>query len=48
MLVYGNHIRPGVDLGTGDAYAHMAATVAEYLGVPQEFSGKSFLKEILA
>ncbi len=47
VLVYGRHIQGGVNLGTGDTYAHMAATVADYLGVPQDFAGKSFLADIL-
>ncbi len=34
------------DLGVRDTYADIAATVAEYLGLPQRFSAKSFLNEI--
>ena len=32
---------------TLDTYAHIAATVADYLGVKGNFSGSSFLPDIL-
>jgi len=35
-----------VDLGVRDTFADMAATIAEYLGLPQRFSAKSFLNDI--
>ena len=47
MLIYGKHIKEGVDLGTRPSYACMAATVAEYFGVKADIAGKSFLGEVL-
>ena len=47
MLAYGKGVRAGVDLGTRRSFACIAQTVCEYLGVPVQLDGKSFLKEIL-
>lgn len=47
MVAWSKHIRAGANLGTRDTYAHIAATVADYLGVRAEVKGKSFLSEIL-
>ena len=46
VLVYGAGVRPGVDLGVRHSYAHIAATVLDYFGVPGKVCGASFLKEI--
>ncbi len=46
LLIYGRSVAP-VDLGTRDTFAHIAATVAEYLDVPFTGDGQSVLKEIL-
>ena len=46
MVAWSKHIRAGANLGTRDTYAHIAATVAEYLGVKADVRGKSFLSEI--
>lgn len=47
MLVYGKHIKSGVNLSTRDSFADISATVLEYLGVPKEDTkGNSFLKEV--
>jgi phosphopentomutase len=47
MIAWGPGVRAGVNLGTRDTYAHIAATVAEYLGVKSPGAGTSFLSEIL-
>ena len=48
MLIYGNHIKSGVDLGTRASFSDISATVLEYFGVAQEGTkGKSFLKEVI-
>ena len=47
MLAYGKGVRAGADLGTRRSFACIAQTVCEYLGVPVQLDGKSFLKEIL-
>lgn len=48
MIITGEHVKSGVDLGTRTSFADISATVLEYLGVDQEDTeGESFLKEIL-
>lgn len=46
IVVYGEPVKAGVNLGTRSTYADIAATVADYLGVKAETAGTSFLKEI--
>ena len=47
MLIYGNGIKSGVNLGTRASFSDISATVLEYFGVAQGItSGKSFLKEV--
>ena len=46
MVAWGKGIKAGANLGTRATYADIAATVAEYLGVPQNTAGTSFLREI--
>ena len=48
VLVWGERIRPGVDVGTRASLADLGATVAELLGVPGTEYGESFAREILA
>ena len=48
MLIYGNHIKSGVNLGTRKSFSDISATVLEYFGVNQGATcGKSFLKEVI-
>ncbi len=47
LIVWGPGVKAGVNLGTRDTYAHIAATVADYLGVKYPGAGTSFLSEIL-
>ena len=47
MVAWSKGIKAGANLGTWDTYAHIAATVADYLGVKGNFSGSSFLPDIL-
>lgn len=47
MLIYGKHIKSGVDLGVRESFADISATVLEYFGVNQEKTfGQSFLKQV--
>ncbi|GAA4653907.1 phosphopentomutase [Anaerocolumna aminovalerica] len=46
-LIYGNKIKEGVNLGTRDTFADIAATILEYLDVKGDVAGKSFLGDIL-
>ena len=45
VLVFGSRVKP-VNLGTGNSFADIAATVAEILGVPFDTPGKSFAQQI--
>ena len=47
MLIYGNKIKSGVNLGTRASFSDISATVLEYFGVAQGVTrGESFLKEV--
>jgi len=48
LLVCGPAAKQGVALGTRSTYADVAATLAEFFGVPAPEIGTSFLKDILA
>lgn len=45
-LCYGDGLKKGIDIGIRSTYADIAKTVMEYLGVPYEGDGESFLSEI--
>ncbi len=46
VLVYGKHIKKGVNLGTRKGFCDIGATVLDLLELPIEIEGKSFKKEI--
>ena len=46
LLMYGKHIKEGVNLGTRDRFADIAATILEIFGVENVTDGNSFKKEI--
>ncbi len=48
LLVNGQPVRPGVNLGTRGSFADIAQTIGEYLGLPRMKYGKSFLRDIMA
>lgn len=45
-MVYGQPVKPGVNLGTRTSFADLAATAVEYLGVEATPIGTGFLAEI--
>ena len=45
-LCYGRTLKKGVNLGIRSSFADIAQTVAEYLGVPYEGDGESFLEAL--
>ncbi len=47
LVVYGNKIKKGVNLGTQKSFADISATILDYFNVEQKTAGTSFLKEIL-
>lgn len=46
LLVYGKHIRGGVDLGIRKTFADLGQTVSDYLGLDADFGAESFLQDI--
>lgn len=47
ILVYGQKVKKGYNLGTRESFSDIGQTIAEYLNVKTLRNGKSFLKEIL-
>lgn len=47
LIIYGNQIRAGVNLGALPTFADIAATIAEIFKVEFETRGKSFLSQII-
>lgn len=47
LVIYGNSVKKGINLGTRQTYADIAATVLDYFGVESRVAGSSFLKDIL-
>jgi len=47
LLVYGEKLKKGVNLGTRQTFSDIAATVAEYLELPDIGVGTSFYKDIM-
>lgn len=47
MVIFGNNIKQGVNLGTRKGFADTGATVLEYLGVQEKNKGNSFLKDVM-
>ncbi|MDI6784302.1 MAG: phosphopentomutase [bacterium] len=46
LLVYSPSLSGNVNLGTRDAFADIAATIAEMLQIKENIAGKSFLKQL--
>lgn len=47
ILIYGNEINTGINLGIRSTYADIGKTIGELLGIENEINGQSFAKEIL-
>ena len=47
LLVWGRDIAPGVNLGTRETYADIAATVLDFFGVESTVRGSSMLGKIM-
>jgi phosphopentomutase len=48
LMIAAPRVRPGVDLGTRDTFADVAATVSEMFGLRAPAAGASFLREVRA
>ncbi len=46
LLVYGKSLAHGVNLGIRSSFCDLAATLADFLAIPNSFSGESFAGEI--
>jgi len=46
LLVYGKHIKQGVNIGTRKSFSDIGSTVLDFLGLPKEIRGTSFKKEV--
>jgi len=46
LLVYGKHVKQGVNIGTRTGFSDIGATILDLLKLPIEIKGKSFKKEI--
>lgn len=47
LVIAGASVKAGINLGTRASFADIAASVLEYLEVPGETAGKSFMNEVL-
>ena len=47
LLIAGQPVKPGVDLGTRASFADIGATVLDYLGIEGNIAGESFLDAII-
>ena len=47
LVAYGKCVKPGVNIGTRETFADIAATILEYLAIQPKVSGTSFLKDII-
>jgi phosphopentomutase len=47
LVVYGKKVKQGINIGTRQTFADIAATVLDYFNVDKKVAGTSFLKEIL-
>ncbi len=47
MVIYGEKIASGVDLGTLNSFADIGATICDYLGVKKTNIGQSYLEKVI-
>lgn len=47
LVIYGDSIAAGKNLGTRQGFSDIAATILDYFGVPGKVSGSSFLRDII-
>ena len=47
LLVYGERVKPGINLHTGTTYSDIGSTILDYLGVEGTLHGTSFLQLVL-
>lgn len=47
VVIYGEQIKKGYNLGTRTSFADISATILDYFNIPSQVFGSSFLKEIV-
>jgi len=47
LVMYGNKVKSGANIGTKTTFSDMAATILEYFNIQKKVSGTSSLKDIL-
>jgi len=47
LLVYGEKIKSGINLGTRRSFSDVGKTILDYLGVPDDIQGESFLVDVV-
>ncbi|BCN32806.1 phosphopentomutase [Anaeromicropila herbilytica] len=47
LVMYGNKIKAGVNLGTKDTFSDISATILDYFNVPVKTKGTTFLQQVL-
>lgn len=47
LVMYGNKIKPGVNLGTRTSFADIAASILDYFDIEPKTKGESFIKQII-
>jgi phosphopentomutase len=47
LVIYGTKVKKGLNLGTRQTFADVAATVLEYFNINSKVAGASFLKDIM-
>lgn len=47
LVIYGEKVKKGVNLGARQSFSDIAATILEYFNVEQKVAGTSFLKDVL-
>lgn len=47
ILIYGNNIKQGINIGIRSSFTDIGCTILDYLGINNNIKGTSFLKEVL-
>ena len=47
ILVYGKQVKGGTELGIRDSFTDIGKSILDYLGIDNNFEGKSFINELL-
>ena len=47
LVIYGNPIKEGINLGTRESFSDIAATILDYFEVEESIKGTSFLSDII-